>query len=236
VTIPSFPSEGGGKTIHVMVNDAGGTLQTALFSAVYIETVDGERIGPLAISGYVEDGEAAVAPPVVGAGVYTSSPSARDSGDVVTLLVDACGRQQVIGAAAENAAATGNPVLIGGRYDSAPRTLDNGDTGAIALDAAGNVLCSIVSPVASTPNNGKASGSSGIGHVLLSSRTRRYFFAVSNTGSAVVYLTFGLSFVADTGVCIQPGETFKMDGNYIYPGEVRLSSNDSWSVSYVEVY
>ncbi len=137
MTIPTFPEEGGGKTIHTLVIDAGGSLTPVLFAACASDTVDGERIGPMAAGGFVPDGEANTVPPLPIAGMYDSSPSARDSGDVVTLLVDAYGRALVVGAVAENTLAAGNPVLVGGRYDVPARTLDNGDAGALAIDVAG---------------------------------------------------------------------------------------------------
>lgn len=79
---------------------------------------------------------------------YRATPVAVGDGEAQGYLIDAFGRQIIIGPAADNSAFIENPVPVGGIYRAALPTYDNGDQTTFHLDVNGRLYSRVVGDAA----------------------------------------------------------------------------------------
>jgi len=103
VAVPEAPIEGASTTssaqkaiLFMTESDGGSGLQATLFRSTHSETVNGQLLGALAVSGLADNDEALKGNPIPIAGMYEATPTSVDDGDVKTPLIDAEGRLEVV--------------------------------------------------------------------------------------------------------------------------------------------
>ena len=100
--VPQAPIEGADTTssaqkaiLFMTETDGGVGLQATLFRSTHSETVNGQLLGALAVSGLADNDEALKGNPIPVAFMYEATPTSVDDGDVKTPLIDAEGRLEV---------------------------------------------------------------------------------------------------------------------------------------------
>jgi hypothetical protein len=198
MAVPNAPTEGAGDKILFGVYNSSGTNAAALVHAVVTKTLNSETIGWLATATHADLATFAASDPVALAAGY-------DGTLVRKMLVDASGRQVVVGASAVAAAVAGNPVLVGGtdgtnaRYillDTSGRQIAAGEVvdnaaftdGTTRVLPAGFILDETAG-TALTENDAAAAridSKRAIVNVLEDATTRGQRAAVSSVGSLAV--------------------------------------------------
>jgi hypothetical protein len=246
-------------------DDGASGLRAVLLKAFGSATVNGQRLGELAVG--VEDGDDVALGATTDAAITTDESGTISaklrgllkwaaermpanlgqttmSGSLPVVVASDQSAMEIEGDAAEDAAASGNPVLSGGRYDSTARSLDDGDVGALAVDAAGRQIVVTPSFLGSaaggeyTVSNSSDTYNSGSSAQVVPERLTRRYVRICNDSDVTFYLAFNASASANSGIRLASGDHFEINWNNMFTGAINgvPESGTVKRLTWIEVY